>query len=175
MFHTLHQLQGADKAAPAGHAGSACPPPYSRSRGARVHPPRSASGRFIVYPSMGCRFIALNDGVDTIHKNNEMLEKSGDLLRGPRLFRNRRKNIWLELRQGRKMSKSSGWDYGPRMESASGADAYTECEHHREDCWYCKPPVHFIRTFFVHSKNDCPNSNRYGCKYSNSINFSDLI
>ena len=22
---------------------------------------------------MGCRFIALNDGVDTIHKNNEML------------------------------------------------------------------------------------------------------
>ena len=27
----------------------------------------------IVFPSMGCRFIALNDGVDTIHKNNEML------------------------------------------------------------------------------------------------------
>ena len=33
------------------------------------------AGRFtdIVFPSMGCRFIALNDGVDTIHKNNEML------------------------------------------------------------------------------------------------------
>ena len=33
------------------------------------------TGRFtdIVFPSMGCRFIALNDGVDTIHKNNEML------------------------------------------------------------------------------------------------------
>lgn len=27
----------------------------------------------VVFPSMGCRFIALNDGVDTIHKNNEML------------------------------------------------------------------------------------------------------
>ncbi len=27
----------------------------------------------IVFPSMGCHFIALNDGVDTIHKNNEML------------------------------------------------------------------------------------------------------
>ncbi len=33
------------------------------------------AGRFtdIVFPSMGCRFIALNDGMDTIHKNNEML------------------------------------------------------------------------------------------------------
>lgn len=33
------------------------------------------AGRFtdIVFPSMGCRFIVLNDGVDTIHKNNEML------------------------------------------------------------------------------------------------------
>ena len=33
------------------------------------------AGRYtdIVFPSMGCRFIALNDGVDTIHKNNEML------------------------------------------------------------------------------------------------------
>ena len=30
------------------------------------------AGRYtdIVFPSMGCRFIALNDGVDTIHKNN---------------------------------------------------------------------------------------------------------
>ena len=27
----------------------------------------------MVFPSLGCRFIALNDGVDTIHKNNEML------------------------------------------------------------------------------------------------------
>ncbi len=27
----------------------------------------------VVFPSMGVRFIALNDGVDTIHKNNEML------------------------------------------------------------------------------------------------------
>ena len=27
----------------------------------------------IVFPSLGCRFIALNDGVDTAHKNNEML------------------------------------------------------------------------------------------------------
>ena len=27
----------------------------------------------VVFPSLGCRFIALNDGVDTIHKNNEML------------------------------------------------------------------------------------------------------
>ena len=26
-----------------------------------------------VFPSLGCRFIALNDGVDTAHKNNEML------------------------------------------------------------------------------------------------------
>ena len=26
-----------------------------------------------IFPSLGCRFIALNDGVDTIHKNNEML------------------------------------------------------------------------------------------------------
>ena len=26
-----------------------------------------------MFPSLGCRFIALNDGVDTIHKNNEML------------------------------------------------------------------------------------------------------
>lgn len=26
-----------------------------------------------VFPSLGCRFIALNDGVDTMHKNNEML------------------------------------------------------------------------------------------------------
>ena len=33
------------------------------------------AGRYtdIVFPSMGCRFIALNDEVDTIHKNNEML------------------------------------------------------------------------------------------------------
>lgn len=33
------------------------------------------AGRYtdIAFPSMGCRFIALNDGVDTIHKNNEML------------------------------------------------------------------------------------------------------
>ena len=33
------------------------------------------AGRYtdIVFPSIGCRFIALNDGVDTIHKNNEML------------------------------------------------------------------------------------------------------
>ena len=51
----------------------------SRNRGARVRPPRSASGRFSEScpPAnayrMGCRFIALNDGVDTIHKNNEML------------------------------------------------------------------------------------------------------
>jgi len=27
----------------------------------------------VVFPSLGVRFIALNDGVDTIHKNNEML------------------------------------------------------------------------------------------------------
>jgi len=27
----------------------------------------------VVFPSMGVRFIALNDGVDTLHKNNEML------------------------------------------------------------------------------------------------------
>ena len=27
----------------------------------------------MVFPSLGYRFIALNDGVDTIHKNNEML------------------------------------------------------------------------------------------------------
>lgn len=26
-----------------------------------------------VFPSLGCRFIALNDGVDTLHKNNEMI------------------------------------------------------------------------------------------------------
>ena len=26
-----------------------------------------------LFPSLGCRFIALNDGVDTIRKNNEML------------------------------------------------------------------------------------------------------
>lgn len=26
-----------------------------------------------IFPSLGCRFIALNDGVDTMHKNNEML------------------------------------------------------------------------------------------------------
>ena len=26
-----------------------------------------------IFPSLGCRFIALNDGVDTIRKNNEML------------------------------------------------------------------------------------------------------
>ena len=26
-----------------------------------------------VFPSLGCRFIALNDGVDTIHKDNEMI------------------------------------------------------------------------------------------------------
>lgn len=26
-----------------------------------------------VFPSLGCRFIALNDGVDTLRKNNEML------------------------------------------------------------------------------------------------------
>ncbi len=33
------------------------------------------SGRYtdVVFPSLGCRFIALNDGVDTIHKNNERL------------------------------------------------------------------------------------------------------
>lgn len=33
------------------------------------------SGKYtdVVFPSMGVRFIALNDGVDTIHKNNEML------------------------------------------------------------------------------------------------------
>ncbi len=33
------------------------------------------AGRYtdIVFLSMGCRFIALNDGVDTIHKNNEIL------------------------------------------------------------------------------------------------------
>ena len=33
------------------------------------------TGRYvdIVFPSMGCRFIALNDGVDTLHKNNEMI------------------------------------------------------------------------------------------------------
>lgn len=33
------------------------------------------SGRYtdFVFPSLGCRFIALNDGVDTKHKNNEML------------------------------------------------------------------------------------------------------
>lgn len=33
------------------------------------------TGRYvdIVFPSMGCRFIALNDGVDTLHKNNEMV------------------------------------------------------------------------------------------------------
>ena len=32
------------------------------------------AGRYtdFVFPSLGCRFIALNDGVDTIHKNNEM-------------------------------------------------------------------------------------------------------
>ncbi len=32
-------------------------------------------GRYvdIVFPSRGCRFIALNDGVDTLHKNNEMV------------------------------------------------------------------------------------------------------
>lgn len=33
------------------------------------------TGKYIdvIFPSLGCRFIALNDGVDTIHKNNEML------------------------------------------------------------------------------------------------------
>ena len=33
------------------------------------------TGRYvdIIFPSMGCRFIALNDGVDTLHKNNEMV------------------------------------------------------------------------------------------------------
>ena len=33
------------------------------------------SGKYmdVVFPSLGCRFIALNGGVDTIHKNNEML------------------------------------------------------------------------------------------------------
>ena len=27
----------------------------------------------IIFPSIYCQFIALNDGVDTIHKNNEIL------------------------------------------------------------------------------------------------------
>ena len=33
------------------------------------------AGRYtdFIFPSLGCRFIALNDGVDTIRKNNEML------------------------------------------------------------------------------------------------------
>ena len=31
---------------------------------------------------------------------------------------------WLELRQGSKRSKSPGRSYGPRTESASGAEAY---------------------------------------------------
>ena len=33
------------------------------------------TGKYIdvIFPSLGCRFIALNDGVDTIHKNNEMI------------------------------------------------------------------------------------------------------
>ncbi len=33
------------------------------------------AGRYtdFVFPSLDCRFIALNDGVDTMHKNNEML------------------------------------------------------------------------------------------------------
>lgn len=33
------------------------------------------AGRYTdyIFPSLGCRFIALNDGVDTIHKNNEMM------------------------------------------------------------------------------------------------------
>lgn len=26
-----------------------------------------------IFPSLGCRFIALNDGVNTMHKNSEML------------------------------------------------------------------------------------------------------
>lgn len=26
-----------------------------------------------IFPSLGCRFIALNDSVDTLHKNNEMV------------------------------------------------------------------------------------------------------
>lgn len=26
-----------------------------------------------IFPSLGCRFITLNDGVDTLHKNNEMV------------------------------------------------------------------------------------------------------
>lgn len=33
------------------------------------------TGRYIdvIFPSLGCRFIVLNDGVDTIHKDNEMI------------------------------------------------------------------------------------------------------
>lgn len=33
------------------------------------------TGKYIdvIFPSLGCRFIALNDGVDTIHKDNEMI------------------------------------------------------------------------------------------------------
>ena len=32
-------------------------------------------GRYtdFVFPAIGCRFVALNDGVDTIHKNNDMM------------------------------------------------------------------------------------------------------
>lgn len=33
------------------------------------------TGKYIdvIFPSLGCRFIALNDGVGTIHKDNEMI------------------------------------------------------------------------------------------------------
>jgi Site-specific recombinases, DNA invertase Pin homologs len=33
------------------------------------------TGRYTdtIFPALGCRFIALNDGVDTIHKNNDMM------------------------------------------------------------------------------------------------------
>ena len=33
----------------------------------------AGKSRIFVFPSLGCRFIALNDSVDTIRKNNEML------------------------------------------------------------------------------------------------------
>ena len=36
----------------------------------------------MVFPSLGCRFIALNDGVDTIHKNNEMLVILKNMMNG---------------------------------------------------------------------------------------------
>ena len=53
------------------------------------------TGKYIdvIFPSLGCRFIALNDGVDTIHKDNDMIM----------IFKNVMKNkcclgrVWIKI------------------------------------------------------------------------------